>query len=85
VFATGRSFRPYVVVLQQLSSGGWRKNEQIPGGPGMKKFLISALAFAALIAPAMAAPYYKAPLPIPVYSWTGFYVGAWAGRAWRPT
>jgi len=56
----------------------------------MKKVLLSGLAFGALIVPAMAAdmgpaPYYKAPLPVPVvWSWTGLYIGGnlgWAGSA----
>src|SRR5271170_2365794 len=50
----------------------------------MMKSAITALAFAGLIAPAMAAdvapPYYKAPLP--VMSWSGCYIGADIGAAW---
>src|SRR5271163_2242130 len=51
----------------------------------MKKMPLSGLAFGALIMPAMAAdlaPYYKAPPPPVVWSWTGFYIGGnlgWAG------
>jgi outer membrane immunogenic protein len=56
----------------------------------MKRLLITALASAALIVPAMAAdlspaprPVYKAPPPPPVvWSWTGFYIGSnfgWIG------
>jgi outer membrane immunogenic protein len=51
----------------------------------MKRILLAGLAFSALIMPAMAAdvaPYNA--LPPPVWSWTGFYVGAnvgWAGSA----
>src|ERR1700749_1608709 len=56
----------------------------------MKKIVVTALASAALIVPAMAAdlaprPVYKAPPPppvAPVWSWTGFYIGSnfgWIG------
>ena len=55
----------------------------------MKKFLLATVAVAALAAvPAGAAdlsrPVYKAPPPAPVYfSWTGCYVGGYAGGAWQ--
>ena len=52
----------------------------------MKKILLTAAALATFVAaPAMAAdlraPAYKAPPPppVPVYSWTGCYVGAGGG------
>jgi outer membrane immunogenic protein len=55
----------------------------------MKKLLLTALAFTALIAgPAtaadVAAPVYKAPPPLaPIYSWTGFYVDVgWGYGTW---
>jgi outer membrane immunogenic protein len=50
----------------------------------MKAFVLSGLAFGALIAPAIAAdiaPYYK-DVPAPICGWCGFYVGANAGYAW---
>jgi opacity protein-like surface antigen len=46
----------------------------------MKKLLLTAVAFTAVVLPAMAAdlaPVYKAPLPPP--SWTGFYLGGTVG------
>jgi outer membrane immunogenic protein len=46
----------------------------------MGKLLLVGVAFGALIMPAMAAdvaPYYRAPLP--VWGWSGFYIGANAG------
>ena len=54
----------------------------------MKKILLSGAALAALVAgPAVAAdlaPMYKAPLPMPVFSWTGCYIGGsiGGGYAW---
>jgi outer membrane immunogenic protein len=46
----------------------------------MKILLISGLAFGALIAPAAAADMpIKAPPPLPVYTWTGLYLGIDAG------
>lgn len=56
----------------------------------MKKLLLTGVAFTALIAgPAMAAElrvktpiYKKARVVAPAYSWTGLYVGAFAGYGW---
>jgi outer membrane immunogenic protein len=48
----------------------------------MKKLLFAATALGLFGLPAMAAdlgPFYRAPLPIPVPGWTGFYVGATMG------
>jgi outer membrane immunogenic protein len=53
----------------------------------MKKIPLTAVAFAALAVPAMAAdmaptPVYKAPVAVVLPTWTGFYVGLNAGGAW---
>jgi hypothetical protein len=53
-----------------------------PGrGVQMNKILISGMALAAMIAgPAMAADMpVKAPPPVPVFSWTGCYIGIQGG------
>jgi outer membrane immunogenic protein len=55
----------------------------------MKRLLLAGLAVSALIAPAVAAemapvPYYPAPPPPILWSWTGLYIGAnlgWAGSS----
>jgi outer membrane immunogenic protein len=55
----------------------------------MKRILAATIGLASLIAaPAMAAdlavkaPMYKAPPPIPVFSWTGCYIGGNVGGLW---
>jgi outer membrane immunogenic protein len=55
----------------------------------MKKFLLSGVALAVLVAtPALAAdmatrgPVYKAPAAAPLFNWTGFYIGAHGGYGW---
>jgi outer membrane immunogenic protein len=53
----------------------------------MKKILLATVALGALAAaPAMAAdlrtPAYRAPPPVYLYSWTGCYVGGFAGGLW---
>ena len=54
----------------------------------MKKFLLSSVALVGFTAGAMAAdlPRRAAPpvfVPVPVFTWTGFYVGVNAGYAWN--
>ena len=56
----------------------------------MKKFLLSSVALLGFTAGAMAAdlPRRAAPpiyAPIPVFTWTGFYVGVNAGYGWKDT
>jgi outer membrane immunogenic protein len=51
----------------------------------MKKFLFTTSAFGLFALPAMAAdlaPFYRAPLPVPIPVWTGPYVGVTVGGAW---
>jgi len=57
-------------------------------GPNMKRFflastLLSAFLTTSAIAADLARPAYKAPPPPPpVFSWTGFYIGAHVGSGW---
>ena len=51
----------------------------------MNKLLLTTTAFGMLALPAMAAdmaPLYKAPVPVPAYTWTGLYVGVNVGANW---
>jgi outer membrane immunogenic protein len=56
----------------------------------MKKLFLASIAMVALSAGGSAlaadmpvkAPIYKAPPPVQVFSWTGFYVGANVGYSW---
>jgi outer membrane immunogenic protein len=57
--------------------------EKPPGVYLMKKFLMAAAGLVALAAPALAADMaVKAPAPLPVWTWTGFYVGLEGGGGW---
>ena len=53
----------------------------------MKKFLLSSVALLGFTAGAMAADLpRRAPpvfVPVPVFTWTGFYVGVNAGYGWK--
>ena len=55
----------------------------------MKKILLSSVAFLGFTAGAMAAdlPSRAAPAPmiaaVPIFTWTGFYVGVNAGYGWQ--
>lgn len=55
----------------------------------MKRLLVAAAALALLaLSPAAAADMpmgYGAPPPIPIYNWTGFYLGAHIGGGWNGT
>ena len=52
----------------------------------MRKFLFATAALIALAGPAIAAdmrlPVYKAPPVVPVWSWSGCYLGGHAGGLW---
>src|SRR4051812_33557924 len=58
------------------------------GSPPMKKLLLSSVALLGFTAGAMAAdlPRRAAPpayfAPVPVFTWTGFYIGLNAGYGW---
>jgi outer membrane immunogenic protein len=43
---------------------------------------LGGMAAAADLPPAPAAPYYKAPVYAPAYTWSGFYIGVNGGGAW---
>jgi outer membrane immunogenic protein len=60
------------------------RRAQAKEGIHMRRLLLTALAFGALIMPAMAAdmaPYYKGPVMAPAWSWTGVYFGGDVGDA----
>src|SRR5262249_58772826 len=64
------------------------RSDRLIGGWGMRKFLFAAACAFALSASAFAADRpmpYKAVAPAPVFSWTGFYVGAHIGYGWSET
>jgi outer membrane immunogenic protein len=53
----------------------------------MKSFLLTAAAFGMLALPARAAdlppaPFYAAPIAIPIFTWTGCYIGGTVGGVW---
>jgi outer membrane immunogenic protein len=53
------------------------------GDSTMKKFVLGILIALTSATSAVAADlYYKAPVAVPVYNWTGFYIGGNVGGAW---
>jgi outer membrane immunogenic protein len=53
------------------------------GDSTMKKFVLGILiALTGATCAAAADLYYKAPVAVPVYNWTGFYIGGNVGGAW---
>jgi outer membrane immunogenic protein len=58
----------------------------------VKKLLLSTVVFGVLTLPVMAAdlppspaPYYAAPIAIPIFTWTGCYIGGTGGGVWGNT
>jgi outer membrane immunogenic protein len=58
-------------------------------GDRVKKFLLATVAFGVLTLPVMAAdlppapaPYYAAPIAVPIFTWTGCYIGGTVGGVW---
>src|SRR5262249_33057225 len=58
--------------------------ESSTGGSDMRRYLLSSIAALALgsVSPAALAADFAPPEPVPVMSWTGFYLGAGGGLAW---
>lgn len=56
----------------------------------MKRVIVACIAVAAMggtaaaadLPPAPAVPYYKAPVYVPTYNWSGFYIGINGGGGW---
>jgi outer membrane immunogenic protein len=58
----------------------------------VKRFLLATVAFGVLTLPIMAAdlppapaPYYAAPIAVPIFTWTGCYIGGTVGGVWGNT
>jgi outer membrane immunogenic protein len=92
-----RTLIPDVASRSQTLFIGQRTNETEflrlwDGGTHVKKFLLSTVAFGVLTLPVMAAdlppapaPYYAAPIAIPIFTWTGCYIGGTGGGVWGNT
>jgi outer membrane immunogenic protein len=81
--ATRDAFLVSVARRQQQEQSSTIIVRQLSGAV-MKKLAVGIAAFAALIGtPALAADMAVKAAPAPVFSWTGFYVGANAGYGWN--